>query len=89
MKKDKIILEAEDISVSFTMYDKWFSKHELTVIKKLNVTVHEGEILAIVGASGSGKSVLSRLLAGYDEPTEGEILWKGESSRKKAFVLYR
>ena len=58
MNKDKIILEVEDISVSFRMYDKGLSKHDLTVIKKLNVTVHEGEILAIVGASGSGKSVL-------------------------------
>lgn len=40
------------------------TKHDLTVIKKLNVTVHEGEILAIAGASRSGKSVLAHAVLG-------------------------
>ena len=38
------------------------TKHDFTVIKKLNVTVHEGEILAIAGASG--KSVLAHAVLG-------------------------
>lgn len=81
MKKDKIVLEAEDISVSFRMYDKGLTKHDLTVIKKMNVTVHEGEILAIVGASGSGKSVLAHAVLGIlpsNASVGGEIRYCGD-----------
>ena len=81
MKKDKIVLEAEDISVSFRMYDKGLTKHDLTVIKKMNITVHEGEILAIVGASGSGKSVLAHAVLGIlpsNASVGGEIRYCGD-----------
>ena len=43
------------------------------VIRKLNLTINNGEFLVLVGPSGCGKSTLLRLLAGLDNPTSGEI----------------
>lgn len=60
----KHILEIEDMSVSFQQYEKGSRKIELPVISRLNVSVHEGEIVAVVGASGSGKSLLAHGILG-------------------------
>ena len=60
----KVILEAEHISVSFRMYDRGLSQYDLHVITDLSVQVHEGEIMVVVGASGSGKSVLAHAVLG-------------------------
>ncbi len=48
------ILEIRDLSVSFRQYDKGTRQVDLPVISRLNVAVHEGEIVAVVGSSGSG-----------------------------------
>ena len=60
----KTLLEVQDLSVSFRMYDRGLSQYELNVISDLSVTVHEGEIMVVVGASGSGKSVLAHAVLG-------------------------
>ena len=44
------------------------------VIRKLNLSIDDGEFLVLVGPSGCGKSTLLRLLAGLDQPSSGEIL---------------
>lgn len=51
---------------------------ELTVLEELDLTIEEGEFLALMGPSGSGKSTLLNLLAGLDTPTEGTIRVAGE-----------
>lgn len=66
-----IILEAKNIS---KVYDE--GKIQTTVLSGLNLTVHSGERVAIVGSSGSGKSTLLHLLGGLDTPTTGEV-WLG------------
>jgi lipoprotein-releasing system ATP-binding protein len=48
-----------------------------TVLEKVNLTVHEKELLAIVGSSGSGKSTLLHLLGALDKPSEGIVSYKG------------
>ena len=50
------------------------------ILKGLNLTINEGEIHAIMGPNGTGKSTLSYLLAGSEdyEVTAGEILYKGQ-----------
>ncbi len=46
----------------------------IPVLQALDVTVYEGEFLALMGPSGSGKTTLLNLIAGLDRPTSGEIL---------------
>lgn len=58
------ILEIQNLSVSFTMYERGLRQKDLKVISNLNLRVHEGEILAIAGASGSGKSLLASAVMG-------------------------
>ena len=58
------ILEIRDLSVSFRQYDKGTRQVDLPVISRLNVAVHEGEIVAVVGSSGSGKSLLAHAVMG-------------------------
>ncbi|MEL7353707.1 MAG: ABC transporter ATP-binding protein [Cyanobacteria bacterium P01_A01_bin.116] len=48
-------------------------KGTITALKDVNMHVEGGEFVCVVGASGSGKSTLLRLIAGLDEPTEGQI----------------
>ena len=50
----------------------------LRVLKGVNLTVHEGELVAIVGASGVGKSTLLHLLGALDRPTAGRVTFRGE-----------
>ena len=47
------------------------------VVDKLSFTVRPGQRIAFVGASGSGKSTVARMLAGLYAPTSGEILFDG------------
>ena len=58
------VLKVEDLTVSFTRYDRGWDKYELEVIHSLDVDVCAGEILAVVGSSGSGKSLLAHSVLG-------------------------
>ena len=82
----KIILEIENLSVSFQQYDRGFGRTDLDVIRDLNVTVHEGEMVAVVGSSGSGKSLLAHAILGilpYNGALGGTILYEGEELTQK------
>ncbi|MEV8042069.1 nitrate/sulfonate/bicarbonate ABC transporter ATP-binding protein [Arthrobacter sp. NPDC080082] len=49
----------------------------LTVLENVSLTLHEGEIVALLGRSGSGKSTLLRCIAGLTAPTTGAVRYKG------------
>ncbi|MBQ3352092.1 ABC transporter ATP-binding protein [Candidatus Saccharibacteria bacterium] len=53
-----------------------------TALKNINLSIYEGESVAIVGKSGSGKSTLMHILALLDRPTKGEILIDGKNASK-------
>ena len=53
--------------------------HELKVLEQIDLAVHEGELLALLGQSGSGKSTILRCLTGLIEPTSGRVLHRGET----------
>ncbi len=75
------LLEVKDLTVSFQMYDSTLKKTELKVISDLTATVNEGEILAIAGSSGSGKSLLAHAILGLlpnNATIMGEMYYKGE-----------
>ena len=54
-------------------------KLENTVLKEIDITVNEGELLAIVGSSGSGKSTLLHIMGALDIPTQGTVLYQNKN----------
>jgi NitT/TauT family transport system ATP-binding protein len=50
--------------------------NRLNVLEKIDFTLYEGEVVALLGKSGSGKSTMLRILAGLIPPTEGHLLFK-------------
>ncbi|MCI5481213.1 MAG: amino acid ABC transporter ATP-binding protein [Lachnospiraceae bacterium] len=55
---------------------KSFGTHE--VLKDIHFSVKKGEVVSIIGSSGSGKSTLLRCINMLEDPSDGEILFKGE-----------
>ena len=53
-------------------------KQSVEVLHGVNVSIEQGEFLALMGPSGSGKTTLLNLIAGLDQPTEGEVWVAGE-----------
>jgi len=66
------LIEARGLRKTYMSGDR-----QLTVIDGLDLAVAAGETVAIVGASGTGKSTLLHLLGGIDRPSAGEILFEG------------
>lgn len=75
------ILEVENLSISFKQYISGLKQKSFNVISSLNVTLEAGEILAVVGASGSGKSLLAHAILGIlpdNAAISGTIKYEGE-----------
>lgn len=74
------LLEIHDLSVSFRMYDRALEQKDLQVISDLHLTVRPGEIVAVAGSSGSGKSLLASAILGIlpnNAVVGGHLHYKG------------
>lgn len=71
------ILHLQDMKMAFG---------SLEVLKGVNLTVQEGESIAIIGPSGSGKSTLLRCLNRLETPTGGDVIFEGETINQKTDV---
>lgn len=80
------ILEVENLSISFTQYVKGIQQKNLPVIRNLSVSIAAGQIVAVVGSSGSGKSLLAHGILGilpYNSHMEGDIRYCGQPLTEK------
>jgi NitT/TauT family transport system ATP-binding protein len=69
-----------EVIVSVSHCSKRFTNPDgkpLAVLEDINLDLHEGEIVALLGKSGSGKSTLLRCIAGLIAPTEGTVSYRG------------
>ncbi len=74
------LLEVSDLSVSFQMYRRGLTRQRLQVISSLSLSVYPGEILAVAGSSGSGKSLLASAILGIlpgNARVEGRLSFDG------------
>ena len=74
----------------------WSPATDIQAVRGVDLSVYPGEVIALVGQSGSGKTTVSRMVLGLEEPSEGEIylegeLWSGlsESQRRKKRIRYQ
>jgi ABC-type oligopeptide transport system ATPase subunit len=74
----------------------WSPAREIPAVQGVDFEVAEGEVVALVGQSGSGKTTVSRIVLGLEEPTAGEIWldgkrWDGltEAERRPQRVRYQ
>ncbi len=67
------LLELKDLSFSYNGID--------SIINNISFKIDKGELIAIVGKNGAGKSTISRLICGFEKEDEGTILYSGEDIR--------
>ena len=74
MENKQEILRVVDLEKKF---------HKLEVLKGINVSFHENEVVSIIGPSGGGKSTFLRCLNLLETPDSGQVLFKGQDVTDK------
>lgn len=91
-KEKKTVLEIKNMNISFRQYSRGLEQIDLPVIQDLSVAIHEGEMVAVVGSSGSGKSLLAHAVMGilpYNATLGGEMYYYGEPLTQKRIEKLR
>ena len=95
---DHHLLQVEDLCVSFMRYDdaggRFFAagRRQAPVLDRLSLAVHAGEVVAVVGASGAGKSMLADCLLGLFDPhatVTGRIWFDGTEQTAESLAALR
>ncbi|NBI70511.1 ABC transporter ATP-binding protein [Clostridiaceae bacterium] len=87
-----ILLEIRDLHITFTQYDRGLKRRHLHPVRGLGCQVERGRLTAIVGASGSGKSLLAHAIMGilpYNCCMEGRIYYDGQLLDEKRLAALR
>lgn len=74
----EIVAEFQDVSVSY----RTVKGKPHTVFDHINIKLHKGEKIALIGSNGAGKSTMMKLMIGLLKPNEGQILLAGKSIKK-------
>ncbi|GAB4411948.1 MAG: ABC transporter ATP-binding protein [Anaerolineae bacterium] len=73
------LIELKNVDVTFESGGGLFSpKRQVRAVVGANLTIDEGDIVAVVGESGCGKTTLGRVVTGLQKPTAGEVLYQGK-----------
>ena len=80
MTENNVVIELKDLRKSFG---------KVNVLNGIDMKVEKGEVVAIIGSSGSGKSTMLRCINLLETPTGGEILWHGKNVQKDIDSLYK
>ena len=86
------LLSVEHLSISFIQYDRGTSRRILPAIRDLDLTIDRGQVAAVVGSSGSGKSLLAHGILGilpYNAHMEGSITYDGAPLTPKRAAALR
>ena len=75
IKRVRHFIEFQGVSKSFPL--KTSRREMLNVLSNINLSIDKGEFVSIVGASGSGKTTILKLISGITEPTNGTVLING------------
>ncbi|PJF39439.1 MAG: polyamine ABC transporter ATP-binding protein [Phototrophicales bacterium] len=71
-----------EVLLSRLSYTYRYKARHIQALRDVSVLVESGELMAILGPSGGGKTTLLRLIAGLQQPTSGDILFDGYSVKK-------
>lgn len=77
------VLEFKNVIFSYQS-DK---NQKIPMIEGLNLQIHDGEFVSIIGPSGSGKSTIFRLITGLEQPEEGGIFLNGKQSENRLGIV--
>ena len=72
VKTDEALLQVRGLKKHFG---------HLEVLRGIDIDIHKGEVVAVIGPSGSGKSTFIRCLNRLEEPTAGEVIFEGPGRR--------
>ncbi|MFR1762037.1 ATP-binding cassette domain-containing protein, partial [Frisingicoccus sp.] len=74
VKTDEALLQVRGLKKHFG---------HLEVLRGIDIDIHKGEVVAVIGPSGSGKSTFIRCLNRLEEPTAGEVIFEGQQINTK------
>jgi ATP-binding cassette, subfamily B, bacterial PglK len=85
------IIKEFNFKKTLKLKDIYFSyeKNEPNILNKLNLTIHKGETIGLIGKSGSGKTTIIRILLGLIKPNKGELLIDDKIIEQKNIQNYQ